>query len=192
MKGKGQNRNNSFDNVALGRIRSTHGGTAFLYFREENWIAGPEQGQRAVPEDSKSQGWGIASSEHPGEIHGHMWKSLQYDQCIWLSPRSFPLKVFEQLHEYGAHRIQASAFGLICYFVQSLSCVSSFTTHGLYPTRLICPWGFSRQKNTGVSFPLQLPQIFLNQELNLGLLHLAGIFTNEPPGRVKNIKFEPE
>ena len=36
---------------------------------------------------------GLVSSEGPGEIHGHMRKSLQYDQCIQ-ALRSFPFKGF--------------------------------------------------------------------------------------------------
>ena len=42
--------------------------------------------------------------------------------------------------------------------------------HGLYPTRLLCPWDFPG-KNTGVGFHFLLQWTFLTRELNWGLLH---------------------
>ena len=46
--------------------------------------------------------------------------------------------------------------------------------HGLYPARLLCPWG-SPGKNTGVGCRGLLQGIFPTQELNPGL-HTAGAF----------------
>ena len=39
---------------------------------------------------------------------------------------------------------------------QLLSRVQLFATHGLYPARLLCPWG-SPGKNTGVDLPCPPP-----------------------------------
>ena len=47
----------------------------------------------------------------------------------------------------------------------------SLWPYGLYPTRLLCPWD-SPGKNSGVGCHALLQGIFLNQGLNLCLLHL--------------------
>ena len=47
----------------------------------------------------------------------------------------------------------------------------SLRTHGLYPTRLLCPWD-SPGKNTGVGCHLLFQGIFPTQGLNLSLLWL--------------------
>ena len=58
--------------------------------------------------------------------------------------------------------------------------------HGLYPTRLLCPWDFPG-KNTGVSCDALLQGIFPTQESNprlLGLLHWqVGSLPIVPPGK---------
>ena len=46
---------------------------------------------------------------------------------------------------------------------------SSLWPHGLYPTRLLCPWDFPG-KNTGVGYHALLQGIFLTQGLNPCLL----------------------
>ena len=67
--------------------------------------------------------------------------------------------------------------------VQRLSCVRLFATHGLQPTRLLCPWAFPG-KNTGVGCPFLLQGIFLTQESNTRLLSWPGeFFTTESPGK---------
>ena len=43
--------------------------------------------------------------------------------------------------------------------------------HGLWPTRLLCPWDYPG-KNTGVGFHFLLQGIFLTQGSNLCLLYL--------------------
>ena len=43
--------------------------------------------------------------------------------------------------------------------------------HGLYTTKLLCPWDFPG-KNTGVGCHFLLQGIFLTQGSNLSLLHL--------------------
>ena len=52
-----------------------------------------------------------------------------------------------------------------------LSHVRLFTTHGLYPSRLLCPWDFPG-KNTGVGGHFLLHEVFLTQESNPSLLCL--------------------
>ena len=50
----------------------------------------------------------------------------------------------------------------------------SLRPSGLEPTRLLCPWGFSRQEYwSGLPYPS--PGILLTQELNRGLLHCRWI-----------------
>ena len=48
--------------------------------------------------------------------------------------------------------------------------------HGLQPARLLCPWGFSRQKY-GVRCHALLQRIFPTQGSNPGLLHCRRFFT---------------
>ena len=56
--------------------------------------------------------------------------------------------------------------------VLSCSVVSdSLGSHGLWPTRLLCPWGFSRQES-GVGCHALLQGIFPTQGLNQSLLRL--------------------
>ena len=54
--------------------------------------------------------------------------------------------------------------------VSCLVMSDSLWSHGLQPTRLLCPWDFSG-KNTGVGSHSLLQGIFPTQGLNLGLLH---------------------
>ena len=58
----------------------------------------------------------------------------------------------------------------VCYSIV----FDSLCTHGLYPTRLLCPWE-SAGKNTGVGSHSLLQWIFQTQGLNLGLLHCRQI-----------------
>ena len=60
-------------------------------------------------------------------------------------------------------------------FVLSRSVVSdTFRPHGLYPTRLLCPWN-SPGKNTEVGSHSLLQRILLTQGSNLGLLYFRQI-----------------
>ena len=54
---------------------------------------------------------------------------------------------------------QASQSMILCMCTQLLSCVWLFTTHGLQPTGLLCPWNFPG-KNTGVGCHFLLQGIF--------------------------------
>ena len=58
--------------------------------------------------------------------------------------------------------------------VELLSCVRLLQPHGLYPTRLLCPWD-SPGKNTGAGCLFPLQGIFLTQGSNSGLLHCRQI-----------------
>ena len=53
-------------------------------------------------------------------------------------------------------------------------CPTLCNPHGLWPTKLLCPWD-SPGKNSGVGFHALLQGIFPTQELNLGLLHFRWI-----------------
>ena len=66
-------------------------------------------------------------------------------------------------------------YTLLLWWWFSLSVMpSSFVTHGLYPTRLLCPWNFPG-KNTGAGCCFLLQGIFLTQGSNLGLPHCRQI-----------------
>ena len=72
----------------------------------------------------------------------------------------------------------------VCLCVCSVASDSS-QPHGLYPTRLLCPW-HSPGKNIGVDCHYLLQGIFLNQGLNpclLYLLHWQVDSWEEPPGK---------
>ena len=64
---------------------------------------------------------------------------------------------------------------LLCWAMLSHSVVfDSFQPHGLWPVKLLCPWGFSR-KNTRVGCHAFLQGIFPTQGLKPGLLHCRQI-----------------
>ena len=62
----------------------------------------------------------------------------------------------------------------------------SLGSHGLQPTRLLCPWN-SLGKNTGVGCHFLLQRIFLTQGLKTRFLNLlywqVDSFTTEPLGK---------
>ena len=79
--------------------------------------------------------------------------------------------------------------GLCCSFAHmcmlSRSVVSdSLQPHGLYPTRLLCPWD-SPGKNTGVGCHCLLQGIFLTQGLDshLHFWKAGGLSITAPPGK---------
>ena len=58
----------------------------------------------------------------------------------------------------------------------------SLGPHGLWPTRLLCPWDFSGKDN-GVGCHFLLQGVFLTQGLNLGLPHCRQIlYPLDPQG----------
>ena len=66
----------------------------------------------------------------------------------------------------------------------------SLQPHGLWPTRILCPWDFS-SKNTGVGCHFILQEIFLTQGSNLCLLCLlhwqADSLSLSHPGCLKDM-----
>ena len=71
------------------------------------------------------------------------------------------------------NRVIAIPFlGTVCCFVAK-SCIT-LRPHGLYLTRLFCPWDFPG-KNTGVGCHFLLQGIFLTQGSKPGLLHCKQI-----------------
>ena len=65
--------------------------------------------------------------------------------------------------------------GMTLQWSESHSVMSnSLLPHGLWPTRLLCPWD-SPGKNTRVGCHVLLQGIFPNQRSNLGLLHCRQI-----------------
>ena len=61
---------------------------------------------------------------------------------------------------------------IYCYLVTVVS--DSLRRHGLYPTRLLCPWDFP-DKNNGVGDHFLLQGTFLTQGSNPCLLHCRRI-----------------
>ena len=59
-------------------------------------------------------------------------------------------------------------FACVCLVTQVLS--NSLRPHGLWPTRLLCPWDFP-SKNTGIGCHFLLQGIFPTQVSKLRLLH---------------------
>ena len=62
-----------------------------------------------------------------------------------------------------------SIFNWMCVYAQTPTHVS-WRPHALWPSRLLCPWGFPG-KNTGVGCHVLLQGIFLTQGSNPQLLH---------------------
>ena len=86
----------------------------------------------------------------------------KFHSSLWMS--SIPLCVY------------ACVCVCVCMYVSvSCSVVSdSLQHHGLYLTRLLCPWTFPG-KSTGVGCHFLLQGIFLTQQSNSGLLHCRQI-----------------
>ena len=95
---------------------------------------------------------------------GFKAKWISRDETIgWLSPASEP--------SFGSHGGRSNMEGQQNILLFSPSFVSnSLWSHGLYPTRLLCPWDFPG-KNTGVGNNFLLQGIFPTQGLNLHPLH---------------------
>ena len=62
----------------------------------------------------------------------------------------------------------------LCVCLVTQLCLTLCKPHGLYPTRLLCPWDCPG-KNTRVGFHSLLQSIFLTQVSNPGLLHYKQI-----------------
>ena len=73
--------------------------------------------------------------------------------------------------EHGLMLMSMSSVAVVCVSCPVMS--NSFQSHGLWPTRLLCPWD-SPGKNTGVGCHALLQGIFPTQGLNLRLSCLLG------------------
>ena len=71
----------------------------------------------------------------------------------------------------------------VCVFISHLVMSSSLWSHGLWPTKLLCPWD-PLGKNTGMGCH-SLLQTYPTQGSNPGLLHCKQIsFPSEPSGKL--------
>ena len=91
-------------------------------------------------------------------------KTTRYTTHNWFPWRNWPLYTLLGLLNYSA-----------CVCVSCLVVSDSLWPHGLYPTKLLCPWN-SPGKNTGVGCHALLWGIFPTQGSNPGLLHWRQFF----------------
>ena len=69
-----------------------------------------------------------------------------------------------------SHTLTTENAVCVCVDVSHPVGSNSLQSHGLQPTRLLCPWD-SPGKNTGVGSHSLVQRVFPTQGLNLGLLH---------------------
>ena len=132
----------------------------------------------------------IPGAENPHCPHTHPWRrvwlgslvpmrKLRLKELKWLAQGQAANKVWKQdssqvpwsqgwSHSRNAANLLLVVWSL-CVCAKSLSHVRLFATHGLQPSRLLCPWD-SPGKNPGVGCHVLLQGIFLAQALNLRLL----------------------
>ena len=102
-------------------------------------------------------------------------------QVQWVSNDNFGFLLFKhiwkkqlncfQIELYSNSLIREKKMGNIHETCVRLFCHSdSLRPHGLWATRLLCPWD-SLGKNTGVGYHFLLQGIFPSEGLNQGLLH---------------------
>ena len=71
-------------------------------------------------------------------------------------------------------------------FLVAKSCPTLCDSHGLQPTRLFCPWGFSRQESqSGLSCPPPGDLLNLGIKCRSPTLQVDSLWS-EPPGNPKN------
>ena len=88
--------------------------------------------------------------------------------CIrWLKHWNFSFSISPS-NEYSG------LISFVCVCVSHSVVLNSLQTHGLQPTRLLCPWDFPG-KDTGVGCHFLLQGIFPTHGLNPGLLHCRQI-----------------
>ena len=100
---------------------------------------------------------------------------------MWINKQQLALDMEQWI---GSNLRKGYNKAVYCYFAslayiqsQSESCSlisDSLQPHGLYPTRLLCPWNFPG-KNTGMGSHFPLQGIFPTQGSNPGLLHCRQI-----------------
>ena len=101
-------------------------------------------------------------------------------KCLYLHiTYTHPPVYFKSSLDYSGHLLQI-LYKQLCVFNHS-DVSGSLQLHGLWPTRLLCPWD-SPGKNTGVGCHFPLQRIFLTRESNSALLVFCiagGFFTTE-------------
>ena len=118
---------------------------------------------------------------HFAEAHSHSWASSGLPAIMGTGAQA--LMVFPPGESLEClHRVSDQVLGHACSWVRALQrfnetesvshsvASNSLWTHGLLPTRLLCPWD-SPGKNTGVGCHFLLQGIFPTQGLDLGLPH---------------------
>ena len=105
-------------------------------------------------------------------FRGPVFKQIMQDKPIerkWSNSRFPPLK------KWKWQEVCYSLPACVCVCLLNCSVMSDYLwPHGLWPTRLLCPWD-SPGKNTGVGCHSPLQGIIPTQGSNLGLLHCRWI-----------------
>ena len=97
-----------------------------------------------------------------GKLYGSMQSK---PETFWFTHKT----VFPGNHGMEVKVIYLKIFDILCVCVSHLVVTNSLWPHGLWPTRLLCPWD-SPGKNTGVGCHFLLQGIFWTKGLNPGLL----------------------
>ena len=130
----------------------------------------------------------LLSSECKGKVLEGNLKRYSSEHTNDKKVKTAFLRMYRKLYDLEKRQVSLSA-PLNQSWIQTLHSVTlvvsgSLRPHGLWSTRLLCPWDFPG-KNTGVGCNALLQGIFLNQRLNLCLLHGRQFFTIEPPGKAR-------
>ena len=121
-------------------------------------------------------GWELAvASLHESVL---LSSSKQWPRCRWEECRGF-LDGRE-----GSGEQSSREYWWMCVLSQSV--MSHSAAHGLYPVRLFCPWGFSRQEYWS-GLPYSPPGDLPNPEIKPRSPTLqVDSLPSEPPGKPKN------
>ena len=179
---KKQSLSNCSENVLILRFRENI--VAWAYWKGPMQCRGPEAKTYLAagwiclcPQQSPLPPWVLKAVEST-EQWPRFWGSTAFlpTQVLhkWLEARS--------LHSRTAVNAQktqllSKALVYLTDLSESISCSivsDSLWPHGLYSTKLLCPWDFPG-KNTGVSYHSLLQKIFPTLGSNLGLLHCRQI-----------------
>ena len=152
---------------------------------------------------SRQEYWRGLPFPSPGELPNpgiEPWVSclgrqILYHWTTWVTQKT--MKRFTNLHVFLAqgHDNLLCIVPILVYaqpIVKLLGHVWLFVTHGLQPTRLLCPWDFPA-KNTGMVCHFLLQGNFLTQGSNPHLLNWqADSLPSEPPGKPVPFFWPPE
>ena len=139
--------------------------------------AGDIRDAGSIPESRRSPGVGN------GNPLQHSWLENPMDRGAWWATSTGLQKVWHDWRDVTGLLIYATiqqkltqrGDATVCSAVLSCSVVSDLLwPHGLWPTRLLCPWGFSRQKYWS-GLPCPLPGDLPDPGSDSGLLHCKRI-----------------